>query len=245
MELTILGSGTCVPSLKRSAPASLIKTGSLHILIDCGPDTLHQLEKAKVGYKKIDFIFIGHYHPDHTSNLISFVQALNHTPKYTHKKDLTIVGPPGFKKWYKKYINSFPLPNTYRLVVKEIEKKMTIGSLKVTTSKTVHTPDSLAYRFTAKGKSVTITGDTGFTNSLAKFAKNSDLLLIECTYPNSMKSDGHLTPYECALIANDANVKKMILTHIHSVFSEKQIFNPTKKDFPRTVLAKDLMKVQL
>jgi ribonuclease BN (tRNA processing enzyme) len=48
MKLIILGSGTCVPSLKRSAPAYYLEAGGRQILIDCGCGTLLQLEKALI-----------------------------------------------------------------------------------------------------------------------------------------------------------------------------------------------------
>jgi len=56
MILTILGSGTCVPSLKRNSPSNYLKIDDKQILIDCGSGTLLQLEKANLSYKEIGFI---------------------------------------------------------------------------------------------------------------------------------------------------------------------------------------------
>lgn len=55
MELTILGSGTCIPSLKRRAPAYLLKIGKKNILIDSGSGTIYQLEKIKLDFFNLDF----------------------------------------------------------------------------------------------------------------------------------------------------------------------------------------------
>ena len=52
MDLIVLGSGTCVPSLKRSGPAVFLKIDNKNILVDIGPGTLVQLLKAK----KADFL---------------------------------------------------------------------------------------------------------------------------------------------------------------------------------------------
>ena len=64
MKLTILGSGTCVPSLKRNAPSNYLKIGDKQILVDCGSGTLLQLEKANLTYNEIDIVCISHYHTD-------------------------------------------------------------------------------------------------------------------------------------------------------------------------------------
>ena len=103
MLLKILGSGTCVISLKRSSPANYLKIGEKEILVDCGPGTLTQLEKAGVSYKDIDMVFITHYHIDHISDLDALIwvykwEGLN------RNKDLIVVGPVGFIKYYETYI---------------------------------------------------------------------------------------------------------------------------------------------
>jgi ribonuclease BN (tRNA processing enzyme) len=43
ITVTILGSGTCVPSLAGSSCAVLVETGAAKILIDCGPGTMRRL----------------------------------------------------------------------------------------------------------------------------------------------------------------------------------------------------------
>ena len=72
MKLIVLGSGTCVPSLKRSAPAYYLEAEGKQILIDCGGGTLLQLEKIGKSYKDIDAVFITHTHPDHIADLMQF-----------------------------------------------------------------------------------------------------------------------------------------------------------------------------
>ena len=125
MELTILGSGTCVPSLERGGPANLLKIGGKNIVIDLGPGTLNKLFKAGISYKDIDIVLLTHFHSDHVSELNSFIQALNWTPKYTRKKDLVIIGPVGLKKLIKQGVfNIHSLPNTYKIKIKEIKHKI-------------------------------------------------------------------------------------------------------------------------
>ena len=123
MQLTILGSGTCVPSLKRSSPANFLKIKDKNILIDCGVGTLRQLLKAKLGYRALDIVFITHFHPDHISELDALIQALLWTPGFNRQKDLFLVGPIGFKKYCSNSYVTEDRPNKFKIVIKKRLRK--------------------------------------------------------------------------------------------------------------------------
>ncbi|MBU1085495.1 MBL fold metallo-hydrolase [Patescibacteria group bacterium] len=248
MKLTILGSGTCVPSLKRSSPANFLKISENKILIDCGAGTLNQLLKSKVSYKDIDIVFLSHFHPDHVSELAPLIHALSWTPDFDRKKDLVLIGPSGFKSFYKNIVFPVvgnPRPNTYKVRIIEIGKKLIFKDFIVKSTKTIHSPESIAYQFIEKNKILTISGDCDFDHNLIKFSKNSDLLLLECSYANDGKVRGHLIPQECGEIAKQASVKKLILTHLYPISSEGIRLKQTKKIFKNTLLAKDLLTISI
>ena len=48
IHVTVLGSGTCVPSLTRSACALLMTVGTSHLLFDIGPGSMRRLLEAGV-----------------------------------------------------------------------------------------------------------------------------------------------------------------------------------------------------
>jgi len=244
MKLTILGSGTCVPSLKRSSPANFLNILNRNIIIDFGPGTMRQMLKAKIDYKEIDFVFFTHFHSDHISELRSFIQALDWTPNFNRKKDLILIGPIGFKEFYKQTINSKPRPNTYKIKIKEIKKNLALGDLRVECIKTVHSDESVAYKFMKKTKSIIITGDCDYDDNLIKFSKNSNLLLIECSFSNNLKVKGHLVSKECGEIAKQANVKQMVLTHLYPALPEVRL-KEAKKIFTNTILAEDLLTINI
>lgn len=245
MMLKILGSGTCVPSIERGAPANYIRVGNKQILIDCGPGTLLQLAKNGLSYKEIDVVCISHFHSDHVSDLKSFIQALDWTPKFDRKKDLVLIGPIGFKKFYRTHINSKPRPNTYKIAIKEIRGTIRFQDFSVLAHKTKHFTESVAYRFTAGNKSIAISGDTDFLSSFAKFFKQVDLLVLECSFTNKDKIRGHLVPKECGLIAQAAEAKKLVLTHIYPLGSGEKRLRETKAVFKNTVLAEDSMSFNI
>ncbi len=47
ITVTILGSGTCVPSLKRSSCSVLMEIGERRLLFDSGPGTMRRLLEAE------------------------------------------------------------------------------------------------------------------------------------------------------------------------------------------------------
>ena len=248
MKLIVLGSGTCVPSLKRHAPGYYLDVADKEILIDCGSGTLLQLEKAGKSYKSIDVVFITHTHPDHISDLVPLIQALFATPGFKREKDILIVGPNGLRDLYERCIASFVRrPKTFHCEIVEIGDKLDLDSLSVFSIKTIHSENSIAYRFEVEGKSIVITGDCDIDQNLIKFSENVDLLVIDCSFPNSLKVKGHLTSRECGLIAKNAQVKKLILSHIYPTLYPDDIrLKECSKIFKGDVrLAEDLMEIGL
>ena len=248
MKLTILGSGTCVPTTKRGSPANYLEAGGIKALVDCGTGTLRQLMRAGLDYKDIDIVFITHFHPDHILDLNALIQALNWTPGFDRKKDLILVGYPGLKKFYESYlkpVSGTPRPNTYKLKIKEFTKKLKFKNLTVECAKTIHTDTSIAYKFIEKEKTLVISGDCDYDRKLATFSNGVDVLMLECSFPNDMKGKGHLIPKECGLIAKQAKTKKLILTHLYPTSSERIRLNQTRQIFKNTILAEDLMKIEI
>jgi len=72
MKITILGTGTFYVNNKQSGPAYLLEADGKKILIDCGPGTLMRLSDIGLTPDDIDYVFISHFHADHTSDLFAF-----------------------------------------------------------------------------------------------------------------------------------------------------------------------------
>jgi ribonuclease BN (tRNA processing enzyme) len=248
MKLIVLGSGTCVPSLKRSAPAYYLEAGGRQILIDCGCGTLLQLEKVKRDYREIDAVFITHTHPDHVSGLIPFIHALSATPFFTREKDLFLIGPKGLKSFYEKCICSLISKHlTFHIHVNELEDKMDYPPLHVFTRRTVHSENSIAIRFEQKEKSVVFTGDSDYDRGIIELSKNADVLIADCSFPDAMKVKGHMTPRECGMVAKEAGVKKLLLSHLYPApFPDEERIKECRMIFHGDVaLSYDLLELNI
>jgi len=101
-----------------------------------------------------------------------------------------------------------------------------------------------------KGKKLTIITDTAYCDNCAKLAKDSDLLVCECTYNKELKNKAeeykHLTTEDAANIAKKSKSKKLILTHFSQRYPNVYfLLKEARKIFKNTLDAKDFMKVEV
>lgn len=94
------------------------------------------------------------------------------------------------------------------------------------------------------GSKLCITGDVGKANLLRAAVEDADALVCEATYleveADMAKRFGHLTARQAALLAHEAGVKNLILTHLSRRYREKDIQAEAEAIFPSTVVARDL-----
>ena len=102
-----------------------------------------------------------------------------------------------------------------------------------------------------KGLKVTYCTDTRPTDSIRENANEADLFICEGMYGEPDKAQKavehkHMTFYEAAHIAKDANVKEMWLTHYSpSLTRPEEYMNAVRKIFPNAHAAKDGKSVDL
>ncbi len=114
----------------------------------------------------------------------------------------------------------------------------------------VYTPD-MVLGPPRKGIKVTYCTDTRPTASIVEHAKKSDLFICEGMYAEKeklakAKQYKHMTFYEAAKLAKDAEVKEMWLTHYSpSLVRPEDYKKEVQKIFANTVLGKDGKTVEL
>jgi len=114
-------------------------------------------------------------------------------------------------------------------------------------SKLVHPDDVSSIK---KGKKVAFILDTTLTNTCYDLAENADVLVCEATFESSKEEKAlqfkHMTTEQVGLIANNSNVKKLILTHFSQRYKTLHDLDEEIKNlFQNTILAYDFMKVKL
>lgn len=95
LELTILGCHSATPRVNAHPTSQYLEINNSHFLIDCGEGTQRQMRKYKVGFSKINHIFISHLHGDHFFGLIGLISTFG---ILSREKELHIYGPKGIKE---------------------------------------------------------------------------------------------------------------------------------------------------
>jgi ribonuclease BN (tRNA processing enzyme) len=249
MKLTFLGTGSIIPTRKRFASGILADVGE-KLLFDCGPGTMHKLTQAGYDVNKIKYLFITHFHFDHIADYFPILlsRGVKQQTENVGNDVLNVYGPEGIEEAIKSVfeISQFRYMREHLncTKIKRMDKEE-INGYKITSVPAKH-PDAIAYKIAAE-KTAVYTGDTEPSDDIISFAKNADLLIHECSYPEG-HVEGHTTADELGDIAKKANVKKLILNHLYPVCEgkEKDMINKIKEDFDGEVLiAEDLMVVEL
>ena len=94
MRVTLLGTGSPVPSAKRASASYLVETGAATILIDHGPGAFARLMQAGRKAADVTHVFFSHLHFDHCAD---FIRLFHH--RWDGSGDdmapMQVFGPPG------------------------------------------------------------------------------------------------------------------------------------------------------
>lgn len=93
--VTILGSGSAIPTSRRNPTSQYIQCSNRHLLIDCGEGTQMQMRKYGVKFQRLDCIFISHLHGDHFFGLVGLLSSMHLLGRV---KPINIFAPEGLEK---------------------------------------------------------------------------------------------------------------------------------------------------
>jgi len=250
--VTVLGSGTCVPSLTRSACAVLMQVGRQRLVFDAGPGTMRRLLEAGTDIYHIDYLLLSHFHPDHTAELVPLLFANKYPDAGRRRKRLTVVGGPGLKRFFAALVAVYG--HWIQLAAEMIhfielgdrpENELQGEGFRITAAAVVHNPESLAYRVEIpSGASVVYSGDTDYADRLVTLAHQAGLLICESAVPDEEKIPGHLTPALAGRIASEAAVKQLMLTHFYPACDQVDVAAQCRRTYQGPLLlAEDLLTV--
>src|SRR5581483_2271643 len=86
-------------------------------------------------------------------------------------------------------------------------------------------------------------GDIGRTDNVVQYVQDAHALVVEATYLDDeaelAHQSGHLTAAQAARLAQEANVKTLILTHISRRSRERDVLAEAQAIFPNSYVARD------
>lgn len=129
------------------------------------------------------------------------------------------------------------------------ERKMLASgqAITLTDGRTIHPDEVLEAEI--PGTKLVFMADVGKTDNLVDVVQDADAMVIEATYLHAdadmARQFGHLTATQAALLAKEANVKQLYLTHLSRRYREKEVQAEAEAIFPNTIVVRDFDRVQV
>ena len=120
ITLTILGCHSATPRRNAFPTSQYLEINNSHFLIDCGEGTQRQMRKYKVGFSKINHIFISHLHGDHFYGLVGLLATFG---ILNREKELHIYGPKGIKEVTLLQLKTSQSHANYKIIFHELVSK--------------------------------------------------------------------------------------------------------------------------
>ena len=268
IELQVLGSGGPEVQDKRASSSYLIwQNGQARVLIDSGGGSALRFGESGANMSSIFAVLFTHLHADHTSDFPALIKSSYFEDR---TNTLLVYGPYGNEifpsttefidqlfgnKGAYRYLSEFITDeeSNYKIHPNNISANNVItivnrDDLKISTTEVPHgTVPALAWRVDIGGKSITLSGDTnGDSSNLKLLAKSTDILVAHNAVPESATGVArrlHMPPSIIGKIAQDANVKKLILSHrmMRTLGKEPQTLEAITKHYNgKIIFANDL-----
>lgn len=275
IRVTLLGTGSPVPSPDRFGPSTLIEVGEEKLLFDVGRGATVRLAQAKVSLKNIT-VFLTHLHSDHINGLGDLWSSGYMAPVF-NENPLKIFGPTGIAELTGGLKKAFQPDIDIRLV--EMSKRgqpfhlsganfdatevnndgvvFSRGGVIVTAIRVNHAENkAFGYRVDYKGKSVVISGDTNFSENLVNKSKGADLIIHEVMGVSDKQMENplikdvleaHTTPEQAGSLFSKVQPKMAVYTHILLFgVSEEALVTKTRKTYSGPlVIGYDLMTIEV
>ncbi|MFO7966110.1 MAG: MBL fold metallo-hydrolase [Archaeoglobaceae archaeon] len=210
MDITFLGTGTCVHGTENRAQSSiLVEANGITLLVDCGAGTFLRLHDAGVHVNSIDAILLTHNHTDHNSDLLPILKA-----RWLEKGgEIKIYGPQGTGEFVSRLLEAYAYLREKLSFTVDESASFSIRDLKVTAIDTAHSIASRGYLIEQGGKRVVISGDTYPQKNI--FNTPCNVLIHELSLPFGSQTTDHTTPENMAQFLESSKAHKLYFIHIY------------------------------
>ena len=242
MRITMLGTGAAFVDPDRAQSGILVTLDNgRNYLFDCGAGITRNMVRANVSPADVSAVFLTHLHHDHICDFPLFVIT---GWMWDREDSPVVIGPKGTQHFVTNLFeggafkadfdarSSYPRrqKNISAIRPKVIEASPGVAyedeHVRMICDWVEHIPrevsECFGVRFEAEGKVIAFSGDTSPCESMVRLAKDADLLIHECTFPESfiehrrrtgVGTFAHTSPTELGQLATRAEVKRLLPTH--------------------------------
>jgi ribonuclease Z len=237
VKLTLLGTGSPLPSPDRAGPANLVQVGGHNLLFDCGRGVTMRMAAAGVLPGFLSQVLLTHLHSDHVTDLNDLV-----TTRWAMspvESPLPVTGPPGTRDLVARTVEMLRDDIGYRLAhhddltwepdvaVTEVLNGLAWqdGDVRVVAAPTDHRPvaPTVGYRVEHHGRSIVLAGDTVPCDGLDRLVAGADVYVQTVIRPDLVAAvpsarlqdicDYHSSCEQAGATAARAGVRTLVLTH--------------------------------
>lgn len=237
MRITTIGTGTAAPHARRAQSGTLIEVGRVRLLIDCGSAVVLRMAELGLAWQQITHVANTHFHADHTTDIATLIYGWRYGQLPPRAEPVELIGPPGFEALLGTFRAAFgeellvPPPPISVVELAPGDSHPLGDDVVLESLKVPHTAESVAYSVSGRGRRVVVSGDTGFDPALAVWAEGCDVLVCECSLPDTLALPTHLTPRQCGAIAAIARPKQLVLTHFYPPVEAEDIADQVAEHF--------------
>jgi ribonuclease BN (tRNA processing enzyme) len=232
MRLTVLGKSPSWQDADGACSGYLLEDGDTAVLLDCGNGVFSKLRKFR-DYTAVHGVVLSHLHADHFLDLVPYAYALTYAPRqqpvpvdrWPGTDDPCrpkLYAPKGAVETFRRVVGAWGnedlIENAFEIEEYHENSSIEIGPIKIHFHAVPHFVETFAIcaESTNGGGKLTYGADCRPTDTLVRFAHDTDLLLIEGTLPRPERTGqrGHLTPREAGEHGKAAGARRLVLTHI-------------------------------
>ena len=258
-KLTILGSGSALPTFQNSPSGQILELCDKSFLIDCGEGIQLTMRQLGVKTARLYSIFISHLHGDHCFGLLGLLTTFD---MLSRTQPLHIYAHPDLEKLLQPMIDYHLQGMKYEVVWHPINprKKEVVFSDRTVTVETIplkHKVPCCGFLFYEHHrrknaqtgeltyetrKRYAYCSDTMYLEKIVPQIEGVDVLFHESTFTDEWesrcKTTMHSTARQAATIARKAAVGQLIIGHYSSRVDDHNVFlQQAQEVFPNTRLA--------
>ena len=252
LHVFVCGSGSPMPDANRAGPCIAVLAGRDGYIFDVGSGSDRKLGAMGFPMNRLEGTFLTHLHSDHLDGLGALM--LQAWMAGGRDMPLPVYGPEGTDRVVAGLMQAYEIDRGYRIAhhgpevarptgfggaATNIDSSFTLdnGDLTIRTLRVDHAPvdNAFAFRVDYKGRSVVISGDLKYSDELARFSQDADVILHEALNPKLVgklgdtlaergNADGaqimadipdyHTSPEDAARVAQLAGAKALVLYHL-------------------------------
>lgn len=248
LKLTVLGSAGSHPGVGRLCSGYLVESATTSVLLDAGNGATANLQRF-LPLNGLDAVAISHRHVDHCIDLIGMFYALRFDPAFTTR--IPLFAPDEVYETLTGLLSddsAMAFDEVFDHTRVAPGDSVEMGDLRLRFAHSEHSTPAVSMRVETKGASLVYSGDSSGGSSLVEIARNAQLFLCEATWAGDaqdLPTGIHLTASQAAQIAAEAQVERLVLTHIAGGTDRDQVRREAEAAFDGPVALADDLDVYL